>query len=173
MGGARVIADSSVLIVFARAERLDILYRTVGKVGITREVREEAIDAAPHRPDAQALARLLERGRLRVVPVRPERVATLRRSYPNLGGGEASTIAACLQHREKTVLLDERVARRAAALEGLEPVGTLGVLARARRVGVIKSNQELGGALRGVLSAGLWVAPEVVEAFWDAVGARP
>ena len=161
------------LIVFARAQRLDILFRTLGNLAITREVQREAIGAAVGRPDAQVLADALRRGRLSVVSVAPRRVAALIARYPNLGRGEASVIAAALQKGEGTVLLDERAARRAAALEGLQAVGSLGVLARAHRAGVLKSRKELAEALQEILSAGLWVAPDVVEAFWAGVGGRP
>jgi len=167
-----LIADSSVLIVFARAQRMDILFRTLGSLGITREVQKETIGAAADRPDGQVLAAALRRGRLKVMSVAPRRIAELRGRYPNLGRGEASVIAAALQNRERVVLMDERAARRAAALEGLQPVGTLGVLARAHRAGVLRSRKELAEALQAILSAGLWVAPEVVEEFWEGVGGR-
>jgi predicted nucleic acid-binding protein len=167
-----LIADSSALIVFARAQRLDILFGTLGNLGITREVEKEAMGTAVDRPDAQTLADALRRGRLKVVPAPPSRVAAIVARYPNLGRGEASVIAAALQVRERTVLLDERAARRAATLEGLQAVGSLGVLARAHRMGVLKSRKELAEAVRDILAAGLWVAPDVVEAFWEGVGGR-
>jgi predicted nucleic acid-binding protein len=173
MGGAGLIADTSVLIVYARAQRLDVLLRTLREVSLTKDVREEAIEAAPDRRDSQALADAIRRGRISVAAVRPARVAALRRRYPNLGRGEASVIAAAIQNRDRTVLLDERAARRAAALEGLQAVGSLGVLARARRRGVLKSHREVADVLRDLLSVGLWVAPDVVEAFWQGIGGRP
>ena len=172
MGEEGVVADGSVLIVFARADLLGLLHRAVGKVSITGAVRDEAIRAAPHRPDAVALARAEERRELVELKVDVRRVQSVLRAYPNLGRGEASVIAAALQHGRTTVLMDERTARRAALLEGLSPVGSLGILARARHRGVVRSTEELATALRAVLAAGLWVAPEVVEEFWAAVDPR-
>jgi predicted nucleic acid-binding protein len=172
MGEARVIANSSVLIVFARAGRLALLHRTVGAISITREVEQEAILAAPERADAQALAGALERGHVVIITAKKPRIAEVLKRYPNLGVGEASVIAAAMDGGELTLLVDERPARRAGTLEGLQVVGSLGLLARARRSRILKSNQELSSALRDLLSAGLWVAPEVVEAFWEGVGGR-
>lgn len=172
MGGESVISDSSVLIVFARAERLEVLTQAVGRVAITPDVRDEAIDAARDLPDARALARALDRGRIVEVPIALGRVGAVARRYPNLGRGEASVIAAALARQETVVLMDERAARRAAALEGLRPVGSLGVLARARRAGTVRSNADLARILKDLLGAGLWVSPEVIEAFWESVGPR-
>lgn len=168
-----MIADASVLIVFSRGQRLDLLRRTVGTVGVTRAVRDEAIGAAPRRPDAASLVQAFRRGHIVAVGVTSRRIESVIRRYPNLGRGEASVLAAALQRGEREVLIDERAARRAATLEGLQPVGSLGVLARARRMGVLKSNVEVAAAVRDVLSAGLWVAPDVVEAFWGSMGGRP
>lgn len=167
-----MIADASVLIVFARAERLPLLLGTVGKVHVTRDVIAEAVDSAGQCPDAQAIARAVEEGDLVVVAVRKGGVDGVRGRYPNLGRGEASVIAAGLQRKAHAVLMDERAARRAASLEGLRPVGSLGVLARAWHAGRFNSRGELSAALQELLEAGLWVAPDVVEAFWQGVGGR-
>jgi predicted nucleic acid-binding protein len=167
-----VIADASVLIVFVRAQRLDVLLRTVGKVSVTREVHAEAVDAAGDRPDAQAIARAVEGGRIARVVADRRRLDQIASRYPNLGRGEASVIACALQRKEKVVLMDERAARRAAAIGGLRVVGSLGVLARALHAGVIGSRRELGRVLQDLLEAGLWVSPDLVEAFWQDVGGR-
>lgn len=167
-----MIADSSVLILFARARRLDLLQATAGPIQLTAAVRNESIEAATDRPDSRDLGAELEAGRFTLVAVSRRRVAAVRRRYPNLGRGEASVLAAALEHGESAVLLDELAARRAAVLEGLAPVGTLGVLARAHRPGVLKDNRDAAAALRNLLAAGLWIAPEVGESFWEALGGR-
>jgi hypothetical protein len=38
---------------------------------------------------------------------------------------------------------------------------------------VLNSSLDLPAALRHLLSSGLWVAPDVVEAFWEGVGGWP
>lgn len=168
-----MIADSSVLILFARAERLVLLEDTVGRLEAPDAVLEEAIDAKPERSDARALAALRDAKRLEEVPVPPEPVDVLRDRYANLARGETAVLAAALDRDEDVVLLDERQARQAARLEGLEPVGSLGVLARAYREGLLEDKAALAEAVRDVLDAGLWVSADVIEVFWARIGGRP
>lgn len=168
-----MIADSSVLILFARAGRLDLLRRTFRHVEMPAAVRAECIDAAPGLPDALVLKAAVGERWLRSVPVAPRRVSAVSRRYPNLGLGEAAVLALALQRAERAVLLDEAPARRVALLEGIEPVGSLGVLALAHRRGQLRTKRAVGDAVQELLSAGLWVAPEVLEAFWKSLGGRP
>lgn len=168
-----MIADSSVLILLARAQRLDVLLETVGSLEAPDSVLEEAIEAAPERPDARALAALQDEGQLERVDVASEAVEDVRARYPNLGRGEAAVLAATLERGDEAVLLDERPARQAAVVEGLDPVGSLGVLARAHHEGHIEDREALAEAVQDLLGAGLWVGAEVVEAFWAGVGGRP
>lgn len=172
MGGVLVIADASPLILYARVQRLDVLFRVAGPVRVTEAVRAECIDAAPERADARALSAALDAGRVSLVPVEPRRLTAVRRRFPNLARGEASTLAAAMQHGERVVLLDEGRARRAAALLGLRPVGSLGVLRLAHHSRALPSKEALAETIRDMVAAGMWVSPVVIETFWKDVGGR-
>jgi predicted nucleic acid-binding protein len=165
-----LIADAGVLIVFARAGRLPLLRRLFSTGDVPPAVRRECL-AAKEAPDAGALLSAMSTGWIRVrrPPSRAE--AILRRRYPNLGRGEVAAIAIARGVREREILLDDSLARRAARLEGLTPVGSLGVLARAHRRGVLRRDQ-VARALGDLLAAGLWMAPDVIESFWAALGGR-
>ncbi len=82
-------------------------------------------------------------------------------------------IAGAIEKNQKFVLLDELPARRVALLEGLEPVGSLSVIARAHGTGLLKSKADVAEALRDLIEAGLWVTSEIVEVFWEGLGGRP
>jgi len=72
---------------------------------------------------------------LRVEPLKtplPERV--LR---PSLGDGEREALALALEIQADRILLDDRIARRAADELGLVVTGTVGVLLAAKRHGSI------------------------------------
>jgi predicted nucleic acid-binding protein len=77
----------------------------------------------------------------------------------NAGGqGEASAIALALELDDCTIILDDHKARRLADRLGLNVTGTLGVIIKAKRMGVIGSIRPLLDAIRNTdfrLSEGL------------------
>jgi predicted nucleic acid-binding protein len=66
----------------------------------------------------------------------------------DLGRGEAAAIALALELGLRRILIDEREGSRTAEQSGLEPVGVLGVLLRAKREGHLESVKEMMIALR-------------------------
>jgi len=72
-----------------------------------------------------------------IVPVSDEEIAALP---PNrLGIGEQAVIACALVHNCPLVGLDDREARELAEEVGLEVIGTIGVLLRAKRAGLVSA----------------------------------
>ncbi|HEX2094542.1 MAG TPA: DUF3368 domain-containing protein [Longimicrobiaceae bacterium] len=66
-----------------------------------------------------------------------------------LGPGEAEAIALAAE-RQCRVILDDHQARSAAARLGLEVIGTVGILLRAKRAGLVPEVGPLLDALDGV-----------------------
>lgn len=168
-----MIADSSPLILFARAGRLDLLQRLFEEISIPSAVRDEVVVQAGQRPDAKQVDREIESGWIQVHDPSEGAVGTLASRHPNLGAGEKAAIALALDLEAGSLLMDDGSARRAAKLEGLRPVGCLGVLARAHGRGLVQDTTQLARLLRGLIDAGLWVSSDVVEAFWAHLGGRP
>lgn len=69
----------------------------------------------------------------------PSNLAHLQKLMLTLDIGEAEAIALAIEVHADTILIDELDGRAAAARAGLERVGVLGVLARARREGLISN----------------------------------
>jgi predicted nucleic acid-binding protein len=69
-----------------------------------------------------------------VSPNDQRRVQELRQ---NLDHGEAEAIALAIEHRAELLLVDEVRARRPASAVGIKVTGLLGVMARAKRAGLI------------------------------------
>jgi len=75
----------------------------------------------------------------------------------SLGAGEQSAISLALR-LDCAVLIDDKLARRAASHLGLRVIGTGGVLIKARQMGLISEAaplDELAGFLQCYLSKGL------------------
>lgn len=166
MGDEKVSADSSVLIVLAKAGLLRLLARVFDRVLVEAAVEAECLAGLADRADARAIEAALAQGSLARSTASAPAVRALAKRHPNLGPGEIGAIAL---GRAGLVLIDDGLARRVARIEGATPVGTLGVLARAHRIGAIRTREELAAALRAVLGAGLWVDASVIEAFWASV----
>jgi predicted nucleic acid-binding protein len=127
-----IAADASPLIGLATADAFDLLRRLFGTVTITRAVLDEVM-AGGRWPGARELDAAMRDGWIRVAPTPMD---TWR--FPELGTGEASTIALALQHEgEKRVLMDDTLGRAHATALGLEVTDLAELFVAAKRAGHI------------------------------------
>ena len=80
--------------------------------------------------------------------IRPATMPKILKLVPDLGPGEAAVLAIGLQ--EPTLLLDDGLARSLARLHNLKFTGTLGVLLRGKREGLVAEIRPLLLDLRRV-----------------------
>lgn len=66
----------------------------------------------------------------------------------DLGAGESQVISLCLQNPQRQAVLDDGEARRCAAAVGVPMIGTLGILLRAKRRGLIEAVRPLTDRLQ-------------------------
>lgn len=85
-----------------------------------------------------------------------------------LDPGEAEAIILAQEVQADLVLLDGMAGREAARRLGLEPRGTLGVLAEGYRRGLVS---DLRAAIQRMRERGTWLADDLVERFLGQVGA--
>ncbi|MCF8209799.1 MAG: DUF3368 domain-containing protein [Rhodoferax sp.] len=76
-----------------------------------------------------------------------------------LGAGETAVLSFAHRHRDFVACVDDREARRCAAVLGLSTIGTAGVVVLARRRGLIDSTE---AALRSLQAAGLWISDRLI-----------
>lgn len=163
--------DASALIILGKADALGLLVRVFQGLMIPPAVRKEAITDAPTAMEANALSIEVERSRIAtVVPAEASKKA-LQAHQGVLGPGEIETIALVLSKKAQVAVIDDRIARQVASLEKAPTVGTLGVLARAYKKGLLERD-DLRKLLERITAAGLWVRPDVMEAFWASLGGR-
>ena len=84
-----------------------------------------------------------------------------------LDGGEAEVICLALEEKAAWVVLDDQDPRRYAHRYGLNVIGTLGLLAWAKRKGMIKSFKS---EVEGLQKAGFYATAELVEKLLREVG---
>lgn len=127
-----VISDTSCIIVLAKIGKLDLLARVYGTILITDAVAQEFNNTLPQwmqvmNPKDSHYQQILE---------------------TQVDRGEASAIALALELDDCTIILDDHKARRLADRLGLNVTGTLGVIIKAKRVGIIGSIRPLLDAIR-------------------------
>jgi len=77
-----------------------------------------------------------------------------------LDQGEAAVIQLALSEKIRTVCIDESVGRRVARLNGLLLTGSVGILLRAKREGLMSS---VGKPLQRMQKNGIWLSDRVVS----------
>jgi predicted nucleic acid-binding protein len=137
---------------------LPALYR---KIIVPYEVAAElAVGEAEH-PESAALMAIADTIELSKSPCSPAR-ALIR----ELDTGEASVIHTALELGISCVAIDEKAGRRVARLHDLHVTGSLGILIRARKEGMIPNLADCVSAMR---KHGIWLSQGLLEQALHAV----
>ncbi len=152
-----VVSDASLLIALARVGRLDMLPTLFGRVFIPRAVAQE-IEVG-----GKAGSELLKQAAwIHIVDLQSQELAeelsSLHRNNVKLDKGEAQAIALALELDADYLLMDERRGRRVAESLGIDLIGVLGVLALAKRKGLLP---EIRPALDALLRAGFRISNDL------------
>ncbi len=147
----RIVVDAGPLIALARADALEFAGKLPLEFICPQPVRDE-LDAGLAKGHAA-----VNPPWLKVLPV-AGRITPIGRK--SLGLGEASVIRLALEHGIPLVCIDEWWGRRAATAVGLRVTGTLGLLIRAKTLGVIPAVRPFTERLT---SSGTWFDPELVR----------
>jgi len=148
-----VVADAGPLIAFAHLDRLSLLPEILGRIIVPDIVLQECL-YIPSRPDAVMIKTAVDEGAL---IVQASNDTPLEGLSSSLGVGEQSAISIALT-LDCAVLMDDKLARRAASHLGLRVIGTGGVLIKARQMNRIPEVAPLLENLRAKgyhLSSGL------------------
>ena len=163
MAEARVVlSDASPLIALAAAGVFDLLRVLFGAVTVTSTVRREVL-AGQGRPGDRELREAIRAGWVRVRRVRPPDPP-----LPDLGEGEATTLAAAAPLGARClVIIDDPLARRRARALGLSIVGTAGVLLIAKRRRLIPAVRPL---LEALMNRDFRLSAQVVATVLEEAG---
>jgi predicted nucleic acid-binding protein len=155
------VSNASPLITLAAIDRLDIFAALNAEVRVpTTVLTEVGAGAAADRADD----RVRESGRFVLVDDVPILTEVERWG---LDPGEAQAVSQALETAAKGVILDDLAGRRCAQALGLRVIGTLGLIARAQRVGTIA---EAAPVIAAVREAGLYLSEALVRAVLKELG---
>jgi predicted nucleic acid-binding protein len=155
-----VVADAGPLIALGRVDRIDLLAVVFQQTQVPQAVLAECL-VQSQRPDARRIEAALSNGWL--LPC--EAIAI---DAPGLGLGERAAIGRA-QAIGAALLADDQAARACAVRLGLVTVGTLGVLVKAHRLGLVPELRALIEQLRG---SGYWLGDATIEQALAAAKAK-
>lgn len=146
------VVDASPIITLAKTGHLHLLEQLASV--LVPEVVAQEVGAGPETDPAR---RALENGWGARATPREIPAAVLEWG---LGAGESSVLALALEGSGRTAVLDDAAARRCADSLGVETVGTLAVILRAKKAGLISSASQVVLALR---KAGLRLDDKILK----------
>ncbi|MCD4774195.1 MAG: DUF3368 domain-containing protein [Bacteroidales bacterium] len=116
-----VISDTSSLILFHKIGELDILKKVYNNISTTPEVAEEFLEQLPEW--------------IKIESVKDKKYQEFLETQ--VDSGEASAIALAKEMDKPLLLLDDLKARKLARKLNLKFTGTLGVINKAKQIGII------------------------------------
>ena len=161
MTNAAIIADSSPLISLAIVEQLELLPQLYQQVLASPAVWDEVTVQGAGLPGAQVFRQLTW---LTIQAPEPKMLEPLSILIDR---GEAEAIALAQSIPDSTVLLDDAQARRVAERLGVRRIGSLGILRRAKKAGLIS---EVKVYIEQLRNSGIYIRSNLVEAILRDVG---
>ncbi len=162
-----IVSNTSPILNLSIIDKLNLLRRQFTEVLIPPAVQME-LKAETQLPGAIAVRQAMEAQWLRVVDLKNSHL--VRALALELDQGEAAAIALALELGTEHILIDEHDGRARAKAMGIQPVGVLGVLLRAKREGYLSSVESVLGDLRR--EAGFFIADNLLEAVLIEAGER-
>ena len=148
-----VVSNSSILIHLSRIGKLWLLKEIFGKVVIPKAVYKECIVEGKAGSDEIKSSEWIE--------VREIRDLNLKKVLQMLlDEGEAEAIVLALESNADLILLDETEARKIAKGLGLKVTGTIGILLKAKKLGLIENLKKEVEALR---ETGFWISESLIR----------
>jgi uncharacterized protein len=131
---SQIVADTGPLIALDACNQIQLLRELFSRVFIPQEVAQElSVGGLTGLP--KGLTPSLRRWiNVKALTKKPEQPFTAA-----LDDGEAEVIALALELPSQLVLIDEPIARQVAQTLGLSCIGSLGILLRAKREGLIET----------------------------------
>jgi predicted nucleic acid-binding protein len=149
-----VVSDTSPVLNLARIGRLELLRLLYQQVLIPSAVYRELTNSKSDLPPVIDLASMP--WLIVAAAIDHNRVQELQK---DLDLGEAEAIVLAIERRAHLLLVDERRGRRTAIAAGLRVTGLLGVVARAKRAGLIDSAKPVLDEL--IQTARFWIGPDL------------
>ncbi len=154
------VVNASPVIALAKVGRLHLLQDLCRELLVPQAVVAEILAGPPSDPARRAI----ESGWGATVAA--SRIAPELLEW-GLGTGETAVLAVAMERKPATAVLDDAAARTCAKALGIEVIGTLGAILRARERAIILSAADV---LKALLAAGMRLDEDTVRTALEGVG---
>ncbi len=155
------IVNTSPIFYLHRLGLLQILNRLYGDVTIPEAVRDESEKG---REQGEDVPQLENYAWIQIMNVdMPEHLKLI----VDLGLGESEVLAIATNHPSALVVLDDKLARRIAKMQGFRLTGTAGVLLRAKEKGLIPA---LKPVIEKLMDLNFRLKPDLVDTIIELAG---
>ncbi len=158
-----VVSDTTPLIGLASIGRLDILRELFGEVYIPQAVYDETVTHG--RTEGRARQDVESANWIRVVRVRDRLAVNILLDEMDLG--EVETIVLAGEMNADWVLMDEKKGRRKLTQLDISKIGTLGILLKARQIGLFEN---LRREIENLQKTGFSISKMVVDEILNIAG---
>lgn len=158
---ALLVIDSGPLIAFARINQLELLPQLAARIVVPLAVWDEVTVRGRNAPGADEVGQTAWLERQTVAPLAVEPLAIL------VDQGEAEVIALARMLPGSVAVLDDARARRVAERLNVRRLGTLGLLRRAKRMGLL---EQLRPHLEALQANGIYIRQALIDAVLADVG---
>lgn len=155
------VVNASPLILLAKIQKTDLLVQLAGLVIVPEAVVEEVTV----KDDGKFILNAIEKDEHFSIQ-RNVKVPNYLLAW-DLGAGETQVIALGIQIGAKRVVLDDLEARKCAKAFGLNVIGTLGLVARAKDLGVIDRARPV---MEQLACSGMHVSPALLSSILAELG---
>ena len=156
------VVNASPIILLGKVGQIDLLQHLGTPVVIPQEAVDEIQRGGPTDPSVQALAKANWLQTVTTGPIPPS-IASFQ-----LGDGESAVLAHAQANPGSGVIVDDRVARNAAAVLGLPYQGTLGLILFAKSKGLLTAARPVIEQLR---QEGMFLTDKLMNQALAQVGA--
>ncbi len=152
-----IISDATPLIYLAKIEKISLLKSLYNTIIISSEIKNEIVDEGKRlkEQDAFLIEKEIKDGFIEVI-----KVSNYIKPVFKIDKGELSILSLAKELSIKDVLIDEKLARIAAKVEGLTPRGTLFIILKNLKLKLINFDDFLR-ILNSLLEAGFRLKEEV------------
>ena len=155
------IVNTSPLFYLRRLGLLELLKKLYGHITVPEAVKKELKEGQAQGEDVPQLENYTW------VEIRSVSMPRYLQLIADLGPGESEVLALAANHPSALVILDDKLARRIAEMQGFRLTGTAGVLLRAKQKGLVPA---LKPVIEKLIDLDFRLKPDLVKATLELAG---